>query len=231
MGQWFTALQRLKEEEPIQHITGIAHFFGLEFKVNKHVLIPRPETEELVEWVMSSSSTKINPLKIVDLCTGSGCIAVSLAHQLNSASVFAVDVSDKALAIAATNAKTNKVAVEFFKVDLLQNTALPIPTALDVIVANPPYVRHLEKKQMHKNVLAYEPDLALYVADDNPLIFYEHITVLATQYLKPGGLLFFEINQYLAEETKAILLKNGFADVELRKDIFGNFRMLKGVYK
>ena len=229
----FEALSRLKKEEPIQYIIGETHFLDLCLKVNRHVLIPRPETEELVNWVLdtersrSDVSIQLNDLttKIIDIGTGSGCIAIALAKALPKAKVIAIDISEDALTVARENAQKNEVKVEFTQADALN---LELEPEFDVIVSNPPYVRELEQKEMKNNVKKYEPKRALFVPDGDPLKFYRAITLFARKSLKPNGLLFFEINQYLPQETKDILLTNGFNDVELRTDIFGNFRMLKG---
>lgn len=218
------ALGRLKDHEPIQHIIGNTAFFGLTFKVDKNVLVPRPETEELVQWILDDFSSEKRSLKILDIGTGSGCIGISLANNLTQTKISAIEISAAALEIATINAKNNKVEIEFFQQDILQLKKLS--TAYDVIVSNPPYVRELEKKEMHRNVLDYDPPAALYVKDEEPLIFYNKITKLAKNALNPGGKLYYEINQYLAKETEEMMQKQGFK-TELRKDIFGNFRMLK----
>ncbi len=220
------AMKRLTLHEPIQYIIGETEFFGFPFKVDPNVLIPRPETEELVEWILedvrSSGKEKIS---ILDIGTGSGCIGISLAKNLPGASVTALDVSEEALKVATANAQLNNVRVNFLKVDIL--TAMNLPGKFDVIVSNPPYVRELEKPEMHRNVLENEPHLALYVKDEDPLIFYKKITKLAKTGLLSGGSLYFEINQYLSSEMKELLQNEGFK-MQLKKDIFGNFRMLKG---
>jgi len=236
----FEALSRLKLQEPIQHIIGSAHFMDMEFKVNKHVLIPRPETEELVRWIIKevrgekykvgSTNYEVQssiPLKILDVGTGSGCIAIALAKNLPNVKVYALDVSEDALLAAKDNAQSNAVAINFLKKDIL--TMASLQEEFDIIVSNPPYVRELEKKEMHKNVLEHEPELALFVSDENPLLFYKRITEFAVQNLKEGGTLFFEINQYLGKETKQLLIDRKFLEIELRKDMFGNDRLLKGV--
>lgn len=222
------ALQRLKIHEPIQHITGETEFFGLKFSVNKNVLIPRPETEELVEWILADLASEEKEINILDIGTGSGCIAISLAKYLPGAQVFAIDISEAALEVAKENAESNGVSLEFRQEDILKLEELP--QKFEVIVSNPPYVRELERAEMQKNVLDYEPDSALYVKDQNPLVFYDKITKLAQHSLKTGGFLYFEINQYLGIETEELLKNAGF-ETELRKDIFGNFRMLKGIKK
>ena len=225
----FAALQRLKEEEPVQHITGAAYFRDLELKITKDTLIPRPETEELVSWVIEDSDVA-QPQRILDIGTGSGCIAISLAQELPNAKVTAVDISKEALFIAKENAINNKVDVTFKQFDVLSgNFTNELQGPWDVIVSNPPYVRELEKKEIQKNVKEYEPATALFVSDNDPLIFYREIALKAKTYLKPKGRLYFEINQYLAEETKALVVANSFEQVELKQDIFGNFRMLKGI--
>lgn len=220
------AVKRLQKFEPIQYITGETEFFSLPFKVNKHTLIPRPETEELVQWILDISQTK-NPanLDILDIGTGSGCIAISLAKNLTPAAVSALDISSEALKIAHRNAINNKVAITFEQRDILKVSKLP--KLYDIIVSNPPYVREMEKKAMHKNVLEYEPAAALFVSNVDPLVFYKAIARLAKHNLKPGGALFFEINEYLSE-TLSVELKNiGFNAIEIRKDLFGKDRMIK----
>lgn len=218
---------QLKNHEPIQYIIGVTEFFGLKFQVNKKVLIPRPETEELVSWMLLDLAEKKNSsLKILDIGTGSGCIAISLAKNLPIARVSGLDISEEALKIASSNAEANGVKVDFQNQDIL-NVNKPL-NSFNVIVSNPPYVRDLEKKEMHRNVLENEPEGALYVRDNNPLIFYEAITKLAQDSLSAGGALYFEINQYLAKETEQVMKSANF-ETSLRKDIFGNFRMIKGI--
>ena len=223
-------LLRLQLHEPIQYILGETSFFGLKFHVNNNVLIPRPETEDLVSWILSDLS-KNDPdtsLNILDIGTGSGCIAISLAKNLPLAKLTALDISKPALEMAARNAEMNGVEVQFKNEDVLHLNSLP--GTFDLIVSNPPYVRDLEKKEMHRNVLENEPDQALYVRDADPLIFYRKITSLANEGLKRGGLLYFEINQYFAEETEQLMKDSGF-ETTVKKDIFGNFRMIKGIKK
>ncbi|ELY1977930.1 peptide chain release factor N(5)-glutamine methyltransferase [Flavobacterium psychrophilum] len=225
--QWETVLLQLKEQKPIQYILGETQFFGLPFYVNENTLIPRPETEELVEWIIKEN-LKINSLKnlkILDIGTGSGCIAISLAKNLPNASVFAIDVSDKALATAQKNAVLNEVDITFIEKNILQTEDLN--QEFDIIVSNPPYVRNLEKKEIHKNVLEYEPHLALFVEDNDSLLFYRKITELATRNLSNNGQLYFEINQYLGKETVELLEKYNFKNTTLKKDIYGNDRMIK----
>lgn len=221
------ALQRLQKHEPIQYIIGETEFYGLLFKVNPAVLIPRPETEELVQWIMDDASkNEKRDLTILDIGTGTGCIAISLARNLPDARVSAVDISEGALSTAKENAKLNGVEITFLQKDILNTDSLE--KKFDVIVSNPPYVRNLEKQDMQRNVLEFEPEKALYVRDEDPLIFYRKISELAKDALHPEGALYFEINQYLGAETEAILKKKNF-QTQLKKDIFGVDRMLKGV--
>ncbi len=219
-----SALNDLSQEIPIQYIMGNTEFFGLQFFVNENVLIPRTETEELVAWVITSTLSG-GQTTILDIGTGSGCIAISLAKNLPNAKVFAIDVSKDVLNVAKQNANLNEVDVQFIKQDILTSTSLN--QQYDIIVSNPPYVRELEKKEIKNNVLVNEPHLALFVKDNNPLLFYDKIADLAMKYLKPDGQLFFEINQYLGNETVELLKQKNFQNIELRKDIFGNHRMIK----
>jgi release factor glutamine methyltransferase len=224
---WNTIFEQLKLEIPIQYLLGKTSFYGLDFELNSSVLIPRPETEELVEWILESqkSKTKNQKLRILDIGTGSGCIAISLAKNIASAKVFALDVSEKALATAEKNAGNNKVEVTFITQNILQTDDLK--QQFDVIVSNPPYVRNLEKQEIKKNVLDNEPHLALFVEDNDALVFYSKIAKLALKNLTVKGELFFEINQYLGKETVDLLAEMGFKNIELRKDIYGNDRMIK----
>ena len=227
---WDQFLQQLKNEIPVQYVLGNTSFFGLDFEVNTNVLIPRPETEELVEWILNSlQSTVTNQkVKIIDIGTGSGCIAISLAKNIPHAHVTALDVSVDALATAKKNAQNNQVTVAFKNQNILETYDLQ--EQFDVIVSNPPYVRNLEKVEIKKNVLDYEPHLALFVENDNALIFYKKIAELAQKNLKPNGFLFFEINQYLGKETLDLLENLNFKNIELRKDIYGNDRMIQCNY-
>lgn len=222
----YNALSRLKVQEPIQYISGETEFYGLPFNVTRDTLIPRPETEELVTWVLEEATSKTveNPLTILDIGTGSGCIAISLAKNLPNAHLFAMDVSEKALKVAQANATKNEVQIEFIQTNILEVNKLP--QQFDVIVSNPPYVRDLEKKEIQPNVLENEPHLALFVDDNNPLVFYKKIAELAKNHLTKNGKLFFEINQYLGKEMIDLLQEHGFT-TELKKDIFGNDRMTK----
>ena len=221
------ALAGLKKHRPIQYIIGETEFYGLLFKVNEHVLIPRPETEELVSWIIENSKLKTQnlKLKILDIGTGSGCIPISLAKNLPNANLSTIDISSEALKTAKINAQLNDVSVHFIEKDILNTHNLP--ETYNIIVSNPPYVRELEKEQMHNNVLANEPHLALFVKDLNPLLFYDKIADLAKSHLTKNGYLYFEINQYLGKETIELLRSKGFKNIELRKDIFGADRMIK----
>ncbi len=217
-------VRRLKTFEPIQYIIGETDFLGMKLKVNPSVLIPRPETEELVQWISETSFSAIPG--ILDIGTGSGCIALALKKQIPNASVFALDVSEKALQTATENALNNKLEVEYIHFDILNWRKREWPS-FDVVVSNPPYVRELEKKQMDRNVLAFEPSSALFVDDGNPLIFYREIGMFAHRYLKPEGKLFFEINENLGDEMSKLMEDLAFKQIEIRKDINGKERMLK----
>lgn len=222
-------LKRLQKEEPIQYIIGHTEFFGYPLIVNQNTLIPRPETEELVAWIIDEVKNNSNysnkQISILDIGTGTGCIPISLAKELNNAVISAIDVSEKALEIAKKNAIENQVNINFITKDILQTTNLN--TQFDIIISNPPYVRNLEKKEINNNVLENEPHLALFVEDNNALIFYDKIADLAKNHLNKNGCLFFEINQYLGQETSTLLKSKAFKNIELRKDIFKNDRMLK----
>jgi release factor glutamine methyltransferase len=225
---WNTLLEQLKLEIPVQYLLGKTSFYGLDLEVNENVLIPRPETEELVEWIIKENlkSQRAKDLKILDIGTGSGCIAIALAKNIPNVQVYAIDVSEKALATAQKNAAINKVDITFLNQNILLTENLR--QQFDIIVSNPPYVRNLEKKEIKKNVLDNEPHLALFVADTDALIFYKKITELAQKNLSDNGQLFFEINQYLGNEMIDLLKKRNFKNIELRKDIYGNDRMIQG---
>ena len=223
---FFEGLARLRREEPIQYILGEAYFMDLKFKVTSDVLIPRPETEELVRWLLEDSLIDNNhDIRILDMGTGSGCIAITLAKNLPKAQIHALDLSLGALKVARENARMHSVKVEFVNADILD---LELTDQFDIIISNPPYVREMEKQQMQNNVKDHEPESALFVPDDDALKFYRAIVDFSKKRLKKRGRLFLEINQYLAKETQQLLVDNHFEEVELRKDIFGNFRTLKG---
>ncbi len=229
LAYWNTILAELKKQKPIQYIIGATEFFGLPFLVDENTLIPRPETEELVEWIIQSTKSEVQntKLKIVDIGTGSGCIAISLAKNLPNAQVAAIDVSEKALAIAKKNAEINKVTIDFICENVLQLSTFNFRfSTFDIIVSNPPYVRNLEKVEIKSNVLDYEPHLALFVDDDDPLLFYRKIAELAQKNLSENGKLYFEINQYLGNETVDLLQKMGFKEIVLKQDVYGNDRMI-----
>jgi len=227
---WDSILEQLKLEIPVQYLLGKTSFYGLNFEVNENVLIPRPETEELVDWIIFNvlKSGQSTSIKILDIGTGSGCIAVSLAKNLPNAKVFAIDVSEKALATAKKNAERNEVEVTFISQNILETQDLD--QEFDIIVSNPPYVRNLEKEEIKKNVLDNEPHLALFVEDNDALIFYRKIAELAQKNLSHSGQLYFEINQYLGQEMISLLKELNFKNVELRKDIYENDRMIFGEY-
>ncbi|MDP5000654.1 MAG: peptide chain release factor N(5)-glutamine methyltransferase [Flavobacterium sp.] len=234
--KWNSILADLQQEKPIQYITGEAWFYGLQFEVNENTLIPRPETEELVEWILNSPITHYPlPITILDIGTGSGCIPISLKANLPQANVSAIDVSEKALEVAKRNAVSNKVEINFIQTNILEVedlSQLPSPnfhhpSSFNIIVSNPPYVRNLEKQEIKKNVLDYEPHLALFVENTDALLFYRKIAQLALKNLSPNGLLFFEINQYLGKETVELLKNLGFKNIDLKKDIYGNDRMIR----
>ena len=217
-------IRRLKKNEPIQYIIGIETFGGLTFEVNQNVLIPRPETRELVEWIAEDCQLE-DPCKILDIGTGSGCIAISLAKLLEQVEVEAWDVSEGALQVARRNAERNQVDVLFRKMDVLGD--VPEGMQYDVIVSNPPYIAEKEKPQMEHNVLDWEPSIALFVPDEDPLLFYRRIAQLGDSMLKKGGSLYYEINQAYGQETMEMLVLMGYQSIELRKDVWGNDRMVK----
>lgn len=216
-------LEELTKNKPIQYITKNAYFYGLNFYVNEKVLIPRQETNELVNWVLMSV-THSKPIKILDIGTGSGCIAITLKKNLPLSEVFAIDISNEAIQVAQKNANNNEVEINFLQKNILEINDLK--SNFDIIISNPPYVRELEKLEMAPNVLDNEPHLALFVPDNNPLLFYEKITEIALKNLTEDGMLFFEINQYLSAETKKMIENKGFKNVTLRKDLQENYRMI-----
>ncbi|HTN21164.1 MAG TPA: peptide chain release factor N(5)-glutamine methyltransferase [Pelobium sp.] len=220
---FYDALSQLKNLKPIQYVLGKADFYGLTFIVNQNVLIPRPETEELVHLIISEQKNKA--VDILDIGTGSGCIAISLKHNLPQANVNALDISSDALNIAKQNAKKHKTNITFFNEDALNLSTHDYPK-YDVIISNPPYIAEKEKAEMENLVLNNEPHLALFVDDNEALIFYDKIADFALTNLKPSGTLYFEINQNLAEETKQLIESKGFK-AQVLKDINNNFRMIK----
>ncbi|MDB5022979.1 MAG: prmC [Mucilaginibacter sp.] len=227
-------LVRLKTGEPVQYILGHTEFYGLPFKVNPAVLIPRPETEELVDWTISSVSSGHQPHHILDIGTGSGCIAISLKKNLADARVSATDISTDALKTAKENAELNHTKINFIQADILNPANplfpaghSPLTTPYSLIISNPPYVTLEDKKQMHTNVSDFEPHTALFVPEDDPLIFYNAIAGFAAEHLEKNGLLFFEINESYSEQIIELLNHKSFINIELRKDMNGKFRMVK----
>ena len=218
-----SALERLSNGEPLQYVIGSTPFCGLTFRVDSRVLIPRPETAELVEWVAQDAAPSGS---LLDVGTGSGCIAVSLAHRLKGWKVQGWDISDGALEVARENSRLNGTQVEFCKADILNADS---DCRFDVIVSNPPYVMESEKSQMEDTVLEFEPHLALFVSDSDPLLFYKAIAAFGHRTLNTGGRLYFEINPLLVEEMKEMLMSAGYHDVEVRNDIFGKPRMIKAI--
>ena len=216
------AIKRLQKYEPIQYIQGYSDFCGLRFKVTPATLIPRPETSELVEWVASEATGNE---RILDIGTGSGCIAVSLANKMPQSEVTAWDISNEALAVATENSRSNGTEVLFEQVDILSNR--PEEKQFDIIVSNPPYIKENEKSAMHSNVLDWEPHTALFVPDSDPLLFYRTIAKKGLTLLKPGGTLYFEINRAHGAETADMLADYGYNNIELRKDFADNDRMIK----
>lgn len=218
-------LVRLARFEPIQYIIGKTEFCGLTLKVSSDVLIPRPETAELVDWIVSDCPQ--SGLRVLDIGTGSGCIAITLAERMVEAEVSAWDISEKALAVARENALHNNVRIAFSCMDVFNE---PTGTSVfDIIVSNPPYITESERTEMERNVLDYEPETALFVPDTDPLRFYRRIAHIGNQMLKPGGKLFFEINRAYGSETAAMLKYGGYSQVEVRSDSYGNARMIKAI--
>jgi release factor glutamine methyltransferase len=221
------AINDLKVYKPVQYILGKTFFYDLEFNVTPDVLIPRPETEELVKWIIDDYKSHLQVFTLLDIGTGSGCIPVSLKKHLPQARVNAVDISEKALEVAKRNAKQNEVSINFMQLDILDRERWQELPETDVIISNPPYVCDSEKQMMQPNVLDYEPHLALFVSNDDPLLFYNAIADFALQKLKPNGSLYFEINENFVLQTKTLLEIKGFTNCEIRKDMQGKDRMIK----
>lgn len=219
-------LDRLVRHEPLQYVLQTAHFYGFDLYVNPAVLIPRPETEELVDLIVKENRAG-NHLRVLDIGTGSGCIPIALAAHLPVEKVYGMDVSEEALAVAKQNALACKVQVEWIQGDILQGEIQLSAASLDVIVSNPPYVLEREKEAMRPNVLAHEPHLALFVPDEDPLLFYRKITQEARRLLKPGGHLYFEINEQYGPPLASYVAEQGLQEVRLLQDIFGKNRFLK----
>lgn len=224
--RFLTILLQLQTHKPIQHILGKAPFYGMYLLVNEYTLIPRPETEELVDTIIKNHQHQ-EQLKAIDIGTGSGCIAIALAKKLNKARIEAVDISEKALEVARQNSLNQQVKIDFEQVDITQWDSFFSPTAqYDIIVSNPPYIKEDEKHAMSANVLEHEPHTALFVTNHNPLVFYDHIASMAAQYLAPNGSLYFEINQYLPKETAELIKSKGFGKVIVLNDINNAPRMI-----
>ena len=220
-------IKKLRNFVPIQYLLGETEFYGLTFTVNESVLIPRPETEELVDWIRTENSGK-NKLNILDIGTGSGCIAICLKQEFSNAIVDAFDISDEALTTARINSERNNLAVNFMKVDILN--APDFDRKWDIIVSNPPYVLEHEKSEILPNVLDNEPHLALFVPDNDPLLFYRRIAEFAQKQLVDNGKVYFEINRQFGKDTVEMLAEHGFRSIELRKDISGNDRMVRAIF-
>ena len=221
------AMEQLLSGTPIQYILGFAPFYGREFFVSPAVLIPRNETEELVHLIIKENSGK--GLRILDIGTGSGCIPISLALEMEGPEVFAVDISEEALKVAEQNAKSLGASLEFLKLDILTEK-IPVGN-LDIVVSNPPYVRYSEKEQMHRNVLDHEPHLALFVFDEDPLLFYRVIAKKAKMVLKPGGKLYLEINEALGRDVEKLMESSGYSQVRVLKDLNDKERIAVGIYE
>jgi release factor glutamine methyltransferase len=221
------SIAQLLQHKPIQQIVGYTWFAGNKFFVDENVLIPRPETDELVEHILNEHQNQA--ISIIDIGTGSGCIAISLKHKLPQATVTAVDVSNKALAIAAKNASHIGSDVNFLHLDFLDESNWNQLPTFDIIVSNPPYIKELEKAQMHNNILLHEPHLALFVPNDNALIFYVKIALFAQTHLKINGCVWLEINEALGKETAAVFIDNGF-NAQIILDMQGKERIIKAKF-
>lgn len=216
--------QELLLHKPVQYVLGETEFCGITFKVNEHVLIPRPETEELVNWILEENN---NPTcSILDIGTGSGCIPISLKNNLPNSDIYAIDISEDALEIAKQNGMLNNTVILWIKMDILSNTP---DIKVDILVSNPPYVLETEKDQMQQNVLKYEPHLALFVTDDNPLLFYERIAKIGCSILNHGGKLYFEINEQYGEGVAELLGSLNYQSIRIKKDMYGKDRFVSGV--
>tara|TARA_B100000767_G_scaffold264679_1_gene279839 strand:- start:9025 stop:9876 length:852 start_codon:yes stop_codon:yes gene_type:complete len=221
-----SALISLKKEKPLQYILGITNFFNLELEVNSSVLIPRPETEELVDWILQKENSLIEN-RLLDIGTGSGCIPIALKKEIPSWQISAIDISGKALDVAKRNAINNNVKIEFHLMDILGKVNWYYD--LDIIVSNPPYVVPSEKNQMRANILDYEPELALFVPEEDPLLFYKSIIEFARENLNPKGILYFEINPIFVNELYSIIRNYNFEIIEVKKDFLKNPRMIRAV--
>jgi len=220
------ALQKLLEHKPIQYVLGEVWFYKMKLLVNEHVLIPRPETEELVEWVIKESKIQNSKFKILDVGTGSGCIAVALKKELADAEIFAIDVSDDALSVAKQNAQDQNTAINFLQLDFLNEDDWPSLPSFDIIISNPPYIPENEKSKLAKNVVNHEPHLALFVDDNDPFIFYKKIASFAEKHLNENGKIFVEVHEDYAKQVQQIFAEKNFT-TEIKKDIYGRERMIK----
>lgn len=223
-----TYLDRLETKEPIQYILGETLFYGRKFKVNPSVLIPRPETEELVDWVISDNKNK-SGLKILDIGTGCGCIAITLVAELSKAKVYALDNDKATLKVARRNAKKNNVYIDFNEANILDKYRYKTPSKINIIVSNPPYVLESEKKLMDENVLRFEPHHALFVKGKNPLIFYKHILKLGRDILLPDGKIYFEVNERFTEEVALLFERHQFKNISIKKDMQSKKRFVRGI--
>lgn len=221
----YTAL--LLQHQPVQYVLHEAWFYGMKLYVDEHVLIPRPETEELVEWMLKDAETNKQPINILDIGTGSGCIPIALKKNMPAAEVWAVDISNEALLVAQRNADTQQTSITFQQADILNKPYPSVLPTFDVIVSNPPYIPLSDKKAMHPNVLQHEPHLALFVANEDPFLFYNAIVDFAQSLLNPGGSLYFEIHEAMGEQVKQLLTQKGFINVQVKKDMQGKDRMVK----
>ncbi|PTX22299.1 release factor glutamine methyltransferase [Pontibacter mucosus] len=221
-------VQRLQQQEPVQYVLGVAHFYGLELLVDERVLIPRPETEELVDLVLREHKGQ-DGLQVLDICAGSGCIPLALAANLRNAEVYGLEVSEGALEVAKANAAKYNLNINWLQADIFEPVPRITPASLDIITSNPPYVLEEEKGQMRENVLQYEPHLALFVPDQDPLKYYRRIAEVAQQLLKKGGKLYFEINERYGQQVQDLLLQLGFAEARVVQDLFGKDRIVRGM--
>lgn len=225
-----TYTEQLLQHKPVQYVLHEAWFSGMKFFVDKNVLIPRPETEELVEWVvLESQKSKSKSQKILDIGTGSGCIPIALKKRLPDFDLYALDVSQGALSVAEKNASALNAAISFYEINILNKASWDQLPKFDIIVSNPPYIKQSEEKEMRGNVLQHEPHLALFVPDEDGLLFYKAIAEFGLQHLNKGGQLFFEINEMLGNEVRLLLEKFGYSNVEVKRDMQGKDRMVKAI--
>jgi release factor glutamine methyltransferase len=226
--KFFRVIRKLKLHVPIQYILGNTEFYGLKFNVNEHVLIPRPETEELVHWIVEESKVQSSKLKVLDIGTGSGCIAIALKKNMPEAEVYALDISENALAVAKKNAELNNAEIHFIQGDILANSLIHqfTKSPIQLIVSNPPYITEKEKSEMSANVLGHEPHTALFVPDNDALLFYRAILDFASDKLAEGGKIYFEVNSMYAAAVAELATEKGFINCSIRKDVNGNERML-----